>query len=150
MSEAVARRCSVKKTLLKISQSSRENTCARISFLKCCERNAEHVIRAKTKIEGIYKRGARKRGDTHLGEVSLSSLTFLSELIVNLRVETFCSLLVSFCLLLVSFCSLLFTFCSSLVTFCSLLVIFSSLLFACCSCLLLLTRCSTRNSEGFF
>ena len=31
--EAVAQRCSVKKMLLKISQNSQENTCARVSFL---------------------------------------------------------------------------------------------------------------------
>ena len=32
-SEAVARRCSVKKVFLKISQYSQENTCARVSLL---------------------------------------------------------------------------------------------------------------------
>ena len=31
-SEAVARRCSVKKMFLEISQNSQENTCARVSF----------------------------------------------------------------------------------------------------------------------
>ena len=31
--EAVAQRCSVKKAFLEISQNSRENTCARFSFL---------------------------------------------------------------------------------------------------------------------
>ena len=31
--EAVNRKCSVKKVFLKISQNSQENTCARISFL---------------------------------------------------------------------------------------------------------------------
>ena len=31
-SEAVTRRCSVKKVFLKISQNSQENTCARVSF----------------------------------------------------------------------------------------------------------------------
>ena len=31
--EAVARRCSVKKVFLEISQNSQENTCARVSFL---------------------------------------------------------------------------------------------------------------------
>ena len=31
--QAVARRCSVKKVFIKISQSSQENTCARVSFL---------------------------------------------------------------------------------------------------------------------
>ena len=31
--EGVARRCSVKKMFLKISQNSQENTCARVSFL---------------------------------------------------------------------------------------------------------------------
>ena len=31
--EAVARRCSVKKVFLEISQYSQENTCAKISFL---------------------------------------------------------------------------------------------------------------------
>ena len=31
--EAVVRRCSVKKVLLKISQNSQENSCARVSFL---------------------------------------------------------------------------------------------------------------------
>ena len=31
--EAVAQRCSVKKVFLEISQNSRENTCARVSFL---------------------------------------------------------------------------------------------------------------------
>ena len=33
LSEVVARRCSVKKLFLKISQNSQENTCARVSFL---------------------------------------------------------------------------------------------------------------------
>ena len=33
LSEAVVQRCSVKQVLLKISQNSRENTCARVSFL---------------------------------------------------------------------------------------------------------------------
>ena len=32
ISEAVAQRCSIKKVLLKISQNSQENTCARVSF----------------------------------------------------------------------------------------------------------------------
>ena len=32
-SEAVVRRCSVKKVFLKTSQNSQENTCARVSFL---------------------------------------------------------------------------------------------------------------------
>ena len=32
-SEAVAQRCSVKKTFLEISQNSQENACARVSFL---------------------------------------------------------------------------------------------------------------------
>ena len=32
-SEAFARRCSVKKVFLEISQNSQENTCARVSFL---------------------------------------------------------------------------------------------------------------------
>ena len=31
--EAVVRRCSVKKVFIEISQNSRENTCARVSFL---------------------------------------------------------------------------------------------------------------------
>ena len=31
--EAVARRCSVKKVFLEISQNSQEDTCARVSFL---------------------------------------------------------------------------------------------------------------------
>ena len=31
--EAVAKRCSVKKVFLEISQNSQENTCARASFL---------------------------------------------------------------------------------------------------------------------
>ena len=31
--EAVVRRCSVKKVFSEISQNSRENTCARVSFL---------------------------------------------------------------------------------------------------------------------
>ena len=33
-SEAVAKRCSVKKVFLEISQNSEENTCARASFLE--------------------------------------------------------------------------------------------------------------------
>ena len=33
-SEAVVRRCSVKKAFLEISQNSQENTCARVSFFK--------------------------------------------------------------------------------------------------------------------
>ena len=34
LTEAVVRRCSLKKVSFKISQSSLENTCARFSFLK--------------------------------------------------------------------------------------------------------------------
>ena len=34
LSEAVARRCSVKKVFLEISQNPQENTCARVSFVK--------------------------------------------------------------------------------------------------------------------
>ena len=34
LTEAVVRRCSLKKVSLKISQYSQENTCARFSFLK--------------------------------------------------------------------------------------------------------------------
>ena len=33
MSEAVTRRCYVKKVFLKISQNSQENTCGRVAFL---------------------------------------------------------------------------------------------------------------------
>ena len=33
ITEAVVRRCSVKKVLLEMSQNSQENTCARVSFL---------------------------------------------------------------------------------------------------------------------
>ena len=33
VAEAVVRRCSVKKMLLKISQDSQKNTCVRVSFL---------------------------------------------------------------------------------------------------------------------
>ena len=33
LSEAVVKRCSVKKVLLEISQNSQKNTCARVSFL---------------------------------------------------------------------------------------------------------------------
>ena len=35
-SEAVPPSCSIKKVLLKISQNSQENTCARVSFSKTC------------------------------------------------------------------------------------------------------------------
>ena len=35
LSEAVVRRCSVKKVFLEISQNSQENTCARVSFEFC-------------------------------------------------------------------------------------------------------------------
>ena len=34
LTEAVAKRCSVKMVFCKISQNSHENTCARVSFLK--------------------------------------------------------------------------------------------------------------------
>ena len=33
-SEAVIKRCSVKKAVLEVSQNSQENACARVSFLK--------------------------------------------------------------------------------------------------------------------
>ena len=33
LSEAVVQRCSVKKVFLKVLQNSKENTCARVSFL---------------------------------------------------------------------------------------------------------------------
>ena len=34
MTEAVVRRCSVKKVFLEISQNLQENTCARVNFIK--------------------------------------------------------------------------------------------------------------------
>ena len=39
MGEAVARRCSVKRVFLEISQNSRKNICARVSFpVKICQK----------------------------------------------------------------------------------------------------------------
>ena len=44
MTEAVARRCSVKKVFLEISQNSQKNTCARVSFLISCRPEACNFI----------------------------------------------------------------------------------------------------------
>ena len=47
--EAVARRCSVKKVFLEISQNSQENTCGRVSFLiKLFFNKAFFFIKKKT------------------------------------------------------------------------------------------------------
>ena len=46
-SEAVTRRCSVKK-VLEISQNSQENTCVRVSFLKSCRPQACNFIKKET------------------------------------------------------------------------------------------------------
>ena len=46
--EAVARRCSVKKVFLEISQNSKENTCARVSFLIKLRTSACNFIKKET------------------------------------------------------------------------------------------------------
>ena len=47
-SEAVIRRCSVKKVFLKISQNSQENTCARVSFLTKLQASVCNFIKKET------------------------------------------------------------------------------------------------------
>ena len=47
-SEAVARRCFVKKVFLEISQNSQENTCSRVSFLISCRLKAWNFIKKET------------------------------------------------------------------------------------------------------
>ena len=55
--EAVARRCSVKKVFLEISQNSQENTCARVSFFIntyggcfCITKNKKYLSLEKAKL----------------------------------------------------------------------------------------------------
>ena len=48
LSEAVAQRCSVKKVLLEISQTSQESTCARVSFLIKLQAEACNFIKKET------------------------------------------------------------------------------------------------------
>ena len=48
ISEAVARRCSVEKVFLEISQYSQENSCARVSFLIKLQAEACNVIKKET------------------------------------------------------------------------------------------------------
>ena len=47
-SEAVARRCSVKKVFSEISKNSQENTCARVSFLIKLQAEACNFIKRET------------------------------------------------------------------------------------------------------
>ena len=47
-SEAVARKCSVKKVFLEVSQNSQENTCARVSFLINLQTSACNFIKKET------------------------------------------------------------------------------------------------------
>ena len=47
-SEAVARRCSVKKVFSEISKNSQENTCARVSFLIKLPAEACNFIKRET------------------------------------------------------------------------------------------------------
>ena len=64
LSEAVARWCSVKKVFLEISQNSRENTCARVSFLiklqkkrlchSCFPVNSAELLRTPFFIEYLW------------------------------------------------------------------------------------------------
>ena len=49
--EAVAKRCSVKRVLLKISQDSQENTCARFSFLIQVQASACNFIKKETQAQ---------------------------------------------------------------------------------------------------
>ena len=46
--EAVARKCSVKKVFLEISQNSQENSCARVSFLIKLHTSACNFIKKET------------------------------------------------------------------------------------------------------
>ena len=46
-SEAVAKRCSVKKVFLEISQNSLRNTCARVSFLQALDWKACNFIKKR-------------------------------------------------------------------------------------------------------
>ena len=46
--EAVAQRCSVKKVFFKISQNSKENTCARLSFLIKLQASGLNYIKKET------------------------------------------------------------------------------------------------------
>ena len=48
LSEAVARRCSVKKVFLKIPQNSQENTCARVSYLIKLQASSCNFIKKET------------------------------------------------------------------------------------------------------
>ena len=48
ISEAVARRCSVEKVFLEISQYSQENSCARVCFLIKLQAEACNVIKKET------------------------------------------------------------------------------------------------------
>ena len=52
--EAVARRCSVKKVLLKISQNSQENNCVRIFFLIKLQAEAYNFIKKGTLTQVFY------------------------------------------------------------------------------------------------
>ena len=47
MSEAVARRCSVKKVFLEISQNSQKNTCARVSLLIKCRSQSATLLKKR-------------------------------------------------------------------------------------------------------
>ena len=51
--EAVARRCSVKKVLIEISQNSQRNTCAGVSFLIKLQASACNFIKKETLAQGF-------------------------------------------------------------------------------------------------
>ena len=53
LTEAVSRRCSIKKVFLEISQNSQENTCARVSFLIKLQASVCNIIKKET-LTGVF------------------------------------------------------------------------------------------------
>ena len=87
--EAVARRCSIKKVFLEISQNSQENICATVSFLIKLQASACNFIKKKTLAQAFSCEFCEISKNTFFTE----RLRWLLLLIMISMVAAFCSLL---------------------------------------------------------
>ena len=55
LTEAVAQRCSVKKVFLEISQNSKGNTCARVSFLIKLQASNLQLYQKRDSDTGVFR-----------------------------------------------------------------------------------------------
>ena len=83
LSEAVVRRCSVKKLFLKIPQHLQENICARVSFLIKLQAS---IVRS-SRLEVFFKEGFLKNSTKSTGKLLRQSLFF--DKVADLRHKCF-------------------------------------------------------------